>query len=806
MNFKNELSEELEFLLFYTSRRAGSIVRLMIVNSIFLLAMLGVYFYSRDAGYLLGNILSWFLPSLLCLALVVLFECYPQLLDKYGLRSPYAWKQVGYFLLSLRAYNLLRIVMEFLQIDFANGTVCTDFEGHMHGNVLSSVHIMVDYMEAYVWTGILFQAPWGVLFCTVEMCTTCLRLWSCLPILKPYISSVFNPHWFVVPYYVLLAVVHSFLIESYRRNMRDIDTVKSTIVNLKQEQEQAHRHVKISLQYIWGSLSKFKKLYVNPSDVRDNIKHAVSRNIKAATLIMDNLTVLHALENNTLTSGKTAVTDLLVVVRDLIMELEDFSVQHINIRKSLADDRARRSTLLCSEAIMQSVFGNVAYFIMSMIRRRSLRQRVGYNPYLNVCGYFYELLHKNGARQLMVRLVFDHNGDMMGDGAPDSSEVFDGTEIFEIPGSMGTKADHFINNATCVLSLRTYRVQTCRDVYSSTDRLASSGSLSPLCLSLLHDVLVQCGGSFLVQDYFIADDDVRSRTVQFGRIVVDLPCMDNSLKIIPRLGHKIFKSGSNIAISTDKKEEESIKYAVLLADKSLQATVLAGLRNFGVKTSVFAHKRILTGALDFDVDKILLERYTHVLFDVESVGLALRQGGFSGERVFFAANSIMLQSSQGVNASYDSVLPVPCRNNVLKRFVFSNANSMPAVVSKEYSSTEQLKNDVLSQYAQVEQIFMHIDRYARVGIFTELAKAKAPLLVLKFLQRFMIGLFSVFYFIFFDRIDTPINTTSHNPESLTSVKFGSQFSFSGVFLGMPLFARELERKASGEILFIIAIS
>ena len=783
-----EVSDD-QFVRFYLSRRGDSVARLQVANVGFLVAMLFSYLYVSDYGYLFGNIMTWLLPSSFCLAFALLFKLCPTALERLGLFPADTWPRIGMFVLTLRILNLVRVVLELIGADEINMGLCT--RQWPHGDELPVLHLLTDVMESYVWTQFMFSPPWGILLCAVEASCSCTRLSSCFHIFRPYVSSNYYPFLILVSYFSLLAAVHTVLFVWYVTNMEDIRQVNVLSALREKEDEGSHRQVKTALQFVFGSLTGLKNIFVSRGELStqsnfNSIMQATQRNIRAITLLLDDVTVLTALEEAPFEPATTACVDLLSILRESIRELEDASVPTVSVRIRFNDAASRNPILQCSEPMMNCVFSNVAYHVMAMIRRHSVRQRVGYRPYLNVVGYTFETVRR-GQTNLMLRLVFDHNGDMAATfEMAESAKLMDGTEIFAIPGRGGLKANHHMTDDTPIFSVRSYPVLTCRDVYSINDDVGDETKLSPLALCTLHDVLMDCGGALLLQDYYISGDEMASRSRQFNRIVVDIPAKENLQirQVVP--GRKLSNAGRYVG---GVSEFINLKFALLIVDKSLRATVSSILQSIGVKFDIYVPKNKLMVKHDFDLSKIMREKYTSVLFDVEIVGSELRKKGYFGERVFFTPNSIILEPQNKSEAMYDCILPIPCRMNALRQYIQSGVKvaGSPALLSREQSLHElttgdskintRSKSELIASKTIGEDFLRRWVKY----IHTVCALSTLYNILMTGVVKYCGVLGRVANWLFFESYDT------HE-----LLKFGRQFSIKSSAFGMPQFSRNVE--------------
>lgn len=783
---------DLDFLLYYFSHRAGSIVRIQILNVIFLIGMALSYVAVADFGYSSGNLTTWLIPAMFCLCFVVIVECGPLTIDRFGNQVVWLWHRIGLFTLALRVFNLLHLILEGVGLNPMNGGICLNTsEDWAYG--LPVLHVLTDYMEIYLWTQIMFDLPWGLLLVATECATILLRLYSCQHIVRQHFSSLYYPCVFILPYFVIVAATHFYMMLAYRAHMADIEQIQHVSENWKVELETAHRDIKLSLHNIWGSLHKLRTIYRPIVGGNSVVTHDVARNVRSLVLLLDDTTVLKSLKDGVLfPSRRTPVEDLAILLHELIRELEDSSVHAMMLFISLSDVRAKSPILLCGEDIFNNLLSNAIFYAITMMRRRAAQQRAGFKPFFHVCGYSYDIVNK-GEKNSMLRLVLDHNGEAATDcKAPDSPSLFSGLEVFTIPGAGEDIAVHNKIDNGKIYSVQTYPVLWVKDVFCVNGNEVLKGKkLSPLYLGTLSEGLRYCGGNLTVEDYYVQSSDPNAQSKRFNRLIIDIPCLDTpKLKSPVRIGRRFSKANSNIALNGEDKEQ--VRFALMIFDKDLRSEVSSLLLSMGVRADICQSKGGFIAGHEFDMSNIS-SHHTHVLFDDLAIGSMLKNIKYRGERVFFAPNSIFRESNLDDRNKFERVLPVPFNTQVFKNFVRSASavTSLPPYTVQVEAS--QLGSPKKSMVMLVNKCFSNL---LLIPIYRWLGPT-----VKKNLWRLLKVFGRALYWLFLGSMDFGFGKSFKTREK---VKFGNYFSFKSVFFGMPMFGMDVERKYC--IAYIILVS
>lgn len=535
----------------------------------------------------------------------------------------------------------------------------------------------------------------------------------------------------------------------------ELKKVRGLSLARAKELDRLNRSIKLALQFISGCLTKFEAAGAVGGRSANHVRklsgapmQSTLRSVQHITLLLDDIIVLTKLEEGPMIGGTCGSADLSGVLRDLVHGLEDPSVPKLMIHIKLNDAQTLQPTLRCSTAMLNSIIGNVALYAMTAIRRRAFRQRVGYKPYLNVVGYIvesdefesisnftylgkvrkYVFGDKMNAsemidgRKMMFRLVFDHNGDVASSrrvgesvagneaiccnvskkcmrskdyAATTSRELFDGTEIFQKSSLGGSIPAHNVVSKGRVFTAHDVPVALCRDAYSVNEDKVILDELSPLTIATVNGVVNSCGGNFLITDFVVdSDEDASLRSSQFNRLIIDIPCQDNPTSVTGAL----CKNQSNSVLDPyPLPTASSMKIFIAIAEKQLYSSVFFLMEKMKIPGDAIHLKKRNISKNQIDYAAILKGKYTAVFFDLEYVGVRLRDMGYTGERVFFTPDVLLKSSKEQLN--YEVVMPIPCQLFDIRQYIERKAKTSTTIqvaVDAPMSPSRDAKHDCLT--------------------------------------------------------------------------------------------------------------
>ena len=710
-----------------------------------------------------------------------------------------------------------------------------------------------------------------------------IRLVSCLNPLRDYVAHEAYIFIILIAYYILLSLYHYLLEGFYRTSFRDITKIKFLSLKREKDLDNSNRNIKlgmykhtvyflraagdeymvyIALQRISGSLSKFEssihfsnkgkiKRKSNKESFGNESMPIILRNIQHITLILDDIVVLEKLEDSPFPKATSGSIDLSSVLHEMIRSLEDATVPRLMSHVIFNDVQTRSPIISCSTSMLNIIIGNIILHAMTAIRRRSLRQRVGYKPYLNVVCYVVEdfsndrntTLHQNDR---ILRLVFDHNGDFASIDfnktpetrnpntnstimnflhcirAPNESyssnenKLFDGTEIFQVQLLSGARPSHNVASRGSVYTIEPVNISSSKEAHCVNEDKLRLNKLSALTIVTADAVTKDCGGKMTLEDFIVSNDAEGSGGLPFSRVIVDIPCSDSAQqKPLFRNGRYRKKKAPSTLYPDDNKKHSLIKIYLIIFDKEVLSSLLVILKDMNVSGDILRISKSEFSSDQLNGPAIIKSKYTAVFFDIEAVGTALRDVGYFGERVFFTPNSLLEGNIRSSN--FEHVMPIPCTPFVVRQFL------VPRLTKSLSISDKNKISGVIPTNSEEYGVKYHIIDYA-----FQLQYWLHSFHVLVFLSRMSYRLFACLLWVlkasklalkwfFFEPLQAPLLNISNFSSFFSSCEvigngnanfrkndiadnsadlpnFGSQFSFIGTFFAIPYFSSEVEQE------------
>lgn len=457
-----------------------------------------------------------------------------------------------------------------------------------------------------------------------------------------------------------------------------------------------------------------------------------------------------------------------------------------------------------------------------------------------------------------LRLVFDHNGDastMSQDNEGDSGDgtssalwswlckfsgklssskysfpdihkrpLMDGTEVFQVYSISGNRPGHTVSSNSPIFRAHPVPVRSCREAYSVNEDILIESELSPLTATTADAVVADCGGSFSMQDFLVADkNDELSRSKQFSRVIVDIPCMDRPAQS----GHGIRPTALHHPPSPKPHgrqppspkphgptkpttSKQMFRVCIIVSDKQLLASLQGILLNLKIETDILKIKKDAFSTEKLKNSGILAIEYGAVFFDLDYIGIALGEIGFKGDRVFFTPNAL-LESSK--HRSFDHILAIPCQQYAIHQLIVSHRSKVPSPLSHGAPLIKEAPASIFADVFQQAVLKFHQTQKSYAA-FAQFIRTLSRLR--NVLTTIWHGILAFVYWLLIDSKWSCAGQRDHSCCAMTQASFdsvystsiansksggqgveelpnfGSQFSFKSSNLAIPTFSPEIE--------------
>ena len=566
---------------------------------------------------------------------------------------------------------------------------------------------------------------------------------------------------------------------------------------------EASRTFKIAAQSLSDSIAQLSASGINltnrPSSVTD--MQTFVRNINSIKLLAENISLSASLESEGSSSQSESFTTFCTQseMEELIQRFKDSSTQAISVNIYLGDKNETPPIIQCSSSSMYCILNSLILHSMSSVRRRSLRQKAGYRPYINVVGYVYENEKKN---DVIFRLILDHNGDIPNFGeSVSSSTLLSGTEVFSVPGSAGRKVEHYSANRGTIFSVRSLRVLSIWETFMQTEVEYDQEKLPPLSVSTAKLLLQECGGSLTVEEYYVDDDKIMSRSLRFCRLITEFSSkkleearVDRDVDRQPRQHRRGSKKMDSVPKDM-KYRANRLNCALIISDRALLPPLCNNLFKINVDGDMFACD--MWTLSNEQLSQILSNRYKFALFDAVWIGKLLFSKKFKGKLVLLQEDNMdAYYGVTDVNKPYvDVTIPWSCSQQDLRKLFLEDSGAKELLDSdgpQNANSVKKIRNSVFF----VNQLLEKFDKF-RILCFMYLQSTVLYIVIANFVRKVYKYLQFALYWVFLGRADSylPDLEARRGKLSIKAAKHLSQQSidnFQGAYLAMPCFRPDVE--------------